>query len=135
MASKLRNARETQRSYWVEKLARLREELKEQGLDEQQVEKDTAVRKLKAKITDTNVRLAAIAANEKKLEDMARIREEKKAAPQKEKGKKAAAPVEEPKAKKKKKKEEGGEPPVKKEGKKKAEKAEAAPEQKPAEVV
>ncbi|HON60660.1 MAG: hypothetical protein GXY28_02450 [Bacteriovoracaceae bacterium] len=132
MASKLRGARETQRTYWVEKLARRREELREKGFDERQIEKDTAVRKLKAKITDTNLRLAAIAANEKKLEDMARLREEKKAAPQKEKGKKAAPPVEEPKAKKKKKKEEGSEQPVKKEGKKKAEKAEAAPEEKPA---
>ena len=121
MASKLRNVRETQKAYWMEKLGRRKAVLVEMGIDGMLIEKDSVVKKLKAKINDTNIRLAAIEANEKKLVEMARLREEKKAAPQKEKGKKEAAPVVEAKPKKKKKKEEGGEQPVKKEAKKKAE--------------
>lgn len=121
MASKLRSVREAQKAYWVEKLSQRRAELSEKGIDGSQIEKDSVVKKLKAKINDTNIRLAAIEANEQKLVDMARIREEKKAAPQKEKGKKAPAPVVEAKPKKKKKKEEGEEQPVKKEEQKAAE--------------
>ncbi|MFY9398590.1 MAG: hypothetical protein WAR22_09535 [Desulfomonilia bacterium] len=126
MASKLRSVRESQKTYWVDKLGRRREELGATGLDEKAIEKDTVVKMLRAKVRETTRRLAAIAAREQKLEDMTRLREEKKAAPPKEKGKKAAPAMEEPQAKKKKKKEEGGEP-VKKEAKKKAAKAEAAP--------
>ncbi len=121
MASKLRSVRESQKAYWIEKLGRRKAVLAEMGIDGKLIEKDSVVKKLKAKINDTNIRLSAIDANEKKLLDMARLREEKKAAPQKEKGKKEAAPVVEAKPKKKKKKEEGGEQPVKKEAKKKAE--------------
>jgi hypothetical protein len=127
MASKLRSVRESQKTYWEDKLGRRREELGAAGLDKKAIEKDTVVKMLRAKVRDTTKRIAAIGAREQKLEDMARLREEKKAAPPKEKGKKAAA-VEEPKTKKKKKKEEGGQP-VKKEAKKKAEKVEAAPKE------
>lgn len=122
MASKLRISRESQKTYWEDQLNRRKEELSGQGLDEKKVEKDSMVRKLKAKVRESTFRITAIGAREKKLEDMARLREEKKAAPPKEKGRKAeAAPVEESKGKKKKKKEEGGEAPAKKEPKKKAE--------------
>jgi hypothetical protein len=134
MASKLRNVRESQKAHWVERLNRRKEALQAMGLDVDVIERDTVVRKLKAKVHDTTLRLAAIEANEKKLVDMARLREEKKAAPQKEKGGKAEA-AEEPKAKKKKKKEEGGEKPVKKEAKKKEQAKAAAPEDETAEAV
>jgi hypothetical protein len=121
MASKLRISRESQKAYWEDKLGKRKEELKGLGIEGAQVEKDSIVRKLKAKVRESTFRITAIGAREKKLEDMVRIREEKKAAPPKEKGKKAeAAPVEDTKSKKKKKKEEGGEA-VKKEPKKKAE--------------
>jgi len=103
------------------KLDQRKAELGETGIDGDLIEKDSVVKKLKAKINDSNIRLAAIEANEQKLVDMARLKEEKKAAPQKEKGKKAAPPVVEAKPKKKKKKEEGGEQPAKKEAKKAAE--------------
>jgi hypothetical protein len=122
MASKLRVSRESQKDFWVDKLAKRKEELTGLGYDEGKIEKDTVVRQLKAKVRESAFRVTAITAREKKLEDMARLREEKKAAPPKEKGKKAeAAPVVDSKAKKKKKKEESGEEPAKKEAKKKAE--------------
>lgn len=127
MASKLRSSREAQKSYWAAMLDKRVEELGGKGLDKDRIERDAAVRKLKAKVREASFRLAAIEAREKKLEDMVRLKEEKKLAGPKEKGKKAApAPVEEPKAKKKKKKEEGGEgQAAKKESKKKAEAASA----------
>ncbi|HNY65311.1 MAG TPA: hypothetical protein PKM41_07710 [Deltaproteobacteria bacterium] len=125
MASKLRSSRESQKALWGEKLSRRVEALSGLGLDGDRIEKDSIVRKLKAKVRETTFRLNAIAAREKKLEDMVRLREEKKAAPPKVKGKKAeAAPVEESKtAKKKKAKKEGGEEAAPKESKKKAEAA------------
>lgn len=130
MASKLRTAREAQKAFWEAELSKRIEWLNGKGVDGDRVAKDAVVKKIKAKLRETAFRLSTIAAYEKKLEDMARLREEKKAAPPKEKGKKAAeAPVEEPKSKKKEKKKEAqGEAP-KKEPKKKAEKAEAAPAQ------
>lgn len=105
MASKLRSARETQKADWQGKLDGRMSELKELGLDGKGIEKDAVIRKLKAKVREASFRLSAIVAGEKKIEDMARIKEEKKAAPPKEKGKKAA-PVEDAKAKKKEKKKE-----------------------------
>jgi hypothetical protein len=108
MASKLRNSRETQKAYWVEKLNKRVEQLTGQGIDAKKIEKDTVVRQLKAKVRESSFRLVAIDGMTKKLVDMEKLREEKKAAPPKIKGKKAeAAPVEESKTKKKKK--EGGE--------------------------
>ncbi len=121
MASKLRSARETQKAVWQDKLAGRMNELKGMGVDGKNIEKDPIIRKLKAKVREATFRLTAIVGREKKLEDMARTREEKKAAPPKEKGKKAAAPVEEKKSKKKEKKKEGSEQAPKKESKKKAE--------------
>jgi hypothetical protein len=122
MASKLRISRESQKAYWEDKLNKRKEELIGLGLDGKKIEKDSIVKKLKAKVNESAFRIKAIVAREKKLEDMARIREEKKAAPPKEKGKKAeAAPVEQTKSQKKKKKAEGGEEAPKKEPKKKAE--------------
>jgi hypothetical protein len=122
MASKLRSARETQKAAWQEKLAGRMNELKDMGVDGKSIEKDAIIRKLKAKVREATFRLTAIVAREKKLEDMARIKEEKKAAPPKEKGKKAA-PVEDAKSKKKEKKKEGQEKAPKKEPKKKADAA------------
>lgn len=139
MASKLRTAREAQKAFWEAELSKRIEFLNGKGLDGDSVTKDTAVKKIKAKIRESAFRLSTIAAYEKKLEEMARIREEKKAAPPKEKGKKAEVAVEAPKGKKKEKKKEAasGDAP-KKEPKKKAEKAEKAeaapaPEAAPAE--
>lgn len=136
MASKLRTAREAQKVLWEAELSRRTEFLNGKGLGGEEIAKDTTVKKIKAKIRETAFRLSTIAAYEKKLEDMARIREEKKAAPPKVKGKKAEAVIEEPKSKKKEKKKEAasGDAP-KKEPKKKAEKAAApAPEAAPAEA-
>ncbi|HQI01868.1 MAG TPA: hypothetical protein PLA18_11370 [Deltaproteobacteria bacterium] len=127
MASKLRAAREAQKAFWEAELGRRIEFLNGKGFDDGRVARDTEVKRIKAKIRETAFRLSTIAAYEKKLEDMARLREEKKAAPPKVKGKKAAeAVVEAPKAKKKEKKKEAQADAPKKEPKKKAEKAEKA---------
>ena len=125
MASKFRISRESQKAYWEDKLNKRKEQLAGLGYASEKIEKDATVRGLKAKVRECAFRIVAIGAREKKLEDMARLREEKKAAPPKEKGKKAeAAPVEATKTQqKKKKKAEGGEEAVKKEPKKKAEAA------------
>ncbi len=127
MASKLRTAREAQKAFWEAELGRRIEFLNGRGFDDGRIERDPTVKKIKAKIRETAFRLSTIAAYEKKLEDMARLKEEKKAAPPKVKGKKAAeAMAEEPKAKKKEKKKEAQAEVPKKEPKKKAEKAEKA---------
>ncbi len=128
MASKIRSARETQKTYWASKLSQRIDELKAKGIEGKVADKDPVVRKLKAKVRESTFRLTTISSCEKKIVDMAKAKEEKLAAPPKVKGKKVeAAPVEPVKDKKKKKKDEGGDAAApKKEPKKKAEKAEPA---------
>ncbi len=124
MASKLMKSRESQKALWEVKLSQRLEILKNKGVSEKEVNKDTVVRKIKSKIKDTAARIRAIAAKEEKIKEMARIREEKKAAPVvKEKGKKA---VEEAPAAKKEKKAKGEKAP-------KEPKAEKAPKEPKAE--
>jgi len=122
MASKLRIVRESQKTYWEKKLDARIEVLKGSGMGETDIHRDIAVRKLKAKVKDTVSRLRAITAREEKLQEMARVREEKKAAPVvKEKGKKASAEAPAPKKEKKAKGEKAAKEP-KSEKKPKAEK-------------
>jgi hypothetical protein len=54
------------------------------GVLASKVDKDTIVRKLKADIKAVNKRLRAVADNDKKTEEMARIKAERAAAPKKE---------------------------------------------------
>jgi len=121
MASKLMKSREAQQTLWDKKLSQRKEILAAQGKSEPEIEKDTVVRSIKAKLKETKSRIKAIAAKDAKLVDMARLREEKKAAPPKEKGKKvaeAAAPKESKKkakaAEKAAEKKEGKEPKAEK---------------------
>lgn len=88
MASKSKAAREDQKTYWKKKLDERLIALKEKGATSESITKDTAVRKIRARIRDADSRLKAISEAEKKLEDMARRRAEKAAAPKKEKSKK-----------------------------------------------
>lgn len=135
MASKLRVVRESQKTFWEKKLDARIEVLKGTGLDQADIQRDIVVRKLRSKVKDTVSRLRAIAAREKKLQDMVRIREEKKAAPVvKEKGKKAAPEAPAPKKEKKAKgekapKEAKADKEPKAEKKPKADKQAAKPEE------
>ncbi|MGC9324982.1 MAG: hypothetical protein ACP5G0_09590, partial [Desulfomonilia bacterium] len=136
MASKGRTVREGQKTYWENKLSQRIGELNEKGIQQDSVEKDPVIKKIRAKLRETNARLVAISGREAKIEEMARLREEKKAAPPKEKKKAGKeAPVE---AKtKKKEKGEKKEKPEKKQAKKPAEAQQApvtAEEAKPVET-
>ncbi len=112
MASKLRIVRESQKTYWEKKLDARIEVLRGSGMGETDIHRDIAVRKLKAKVKDTVSRLRAITARAEKLQEMARVKEEKKAAPVvKEKGKKAAAEAPVPKKEKKAKGEKAAKEP------------------------
>jgi hypothetical protein len=88
MASKSKAARKDQKVYWEKKLDERLSALKEKGANSESITKDTAVRKIRAKIREATSRLKAISEAEKKLEDMARRRAEKAATPKKEKGNK-----------------------------------------------
>lgn len=88
MTSKSEAAREAQREYWENKLKQRLSFLGEKGLESSKITKDATVRKIRAKMRETENRLKVIADLEKKKEDMARLKAEKKAVPKKEKGKK-----------------------------------------------
>jgi len=88
MASKEKAARLEQRTYWEEKLNQRLSLLADKGAESQKISKDTTVRKLRAKMRETDKRLKAIQGKEKKTEEMAKIKAEKLAAPKKEQGKK-----------------------------------------------
>ena len=92
MPSKSEVARETQREYWQNKLNQRLSVLAEKELESSKIIKDATVRKMRAKIRETDGRLKAIADLEKKKEDMARLKAEKMAAPKEKKaGKKKEA--------------------------------------------
>ena len=91
MASKAKEMRVNQREYWEGKLKERFSVLSEQGVAPEKMTKDVAVRKIRAKLRDTEARLKAIARLEKQTEEMARIKVEKAAAPKKEKAKKGMA--------------------------------------------
>jgi len=96
MASKEKTARLEQRVYWEEKLKQRLSLLAEKGAESEKITKDTTVRKLRAKMRETDERLKAIEGKEKKLEEMAKLRAEKLAAPKKEQGKKGNISEEKP---------------------------------------
>ncbi len=88
MASKTKESRLNQKQFLEGKLQQRLSILAEKGLDPKQISKDTAVKKLRAEIRETNARLKAIKARETKLEEMAKAKAEKLAAPKQKKGKK-----------------------------------------------
>ncbi len=88
MSSKTKAARLEQKKYWETKLEERLNFLKDNGVAPQKAAKDPAVRKLRAKIRETEARLQAIEALEKKKEEMAKRKAEKLAKPKKEKEKK-----------------------------------------------
>jgi len=88
MASKEKAARLEQRVHWEEKLNQRLSLMADKGAESEKIAKDTTVRKLRAKVRETDKRLRAIEGKEKKLEELAKVKAEKLAAPKKEQGKK-----------------------------------------------
>ena len=85
MASKEKVARLEQKVYWEEKLNQRLSLLADKGSEPEKIAKDTTVKKLRAKMRETDKRLRVIEGKEKKLEEMAKIKTEKLATPKKEK--------------------------------------------------
>lgn len=112
MASQSRETRQKQLAEWKVKLQKRLAFLGEKGFDEKKIARDVLVKELKSKIKESQVRLRAIDANEKRTAENAAIKAERSAKPKEEapKPKKAAEPAPEAKPKKKKKKEESAEP-------------------------
>ena len=73
-----------QQAYFEHKLKDRLSFLSGKGIKSPRADKDTLVRKLQADIRAVKNRLGVIVDNEKRTEDMAKIREERAAAPQKE---------------------------------------------------
>ena len=88
MASKDKEVRLEQKAYLETKLNQRLSALADRDLKPGIIAKDPAVRKIRAEIRETDSRLMAITALEKKAEEMARIKAEKIAALKKEEGKK-----------------------------------------------
>lgn len=112
MASQSRETRRRQLAEWEVKLQKRLALLKEKGIDDKQIARDTLTKELKAKIKASQVRLRAIDATEKRTAELAAVKAERLAKPKEElpKAKKAAEPPPEAKPKKKKKKGEGDQP-------------------------
>lgn len=107
MGSKSRQVREDQKTYWEDRLRERLSFLADKGVDAAQTSKDRAVRKIRARLRETNDRLAAIENREKRSQAMARVKEEKQSAPKKKKArgrKEAEQPPEMSKRQQKKKK-------------------------------
>ncbi len=106
-----RETRLKQKAEWEVKLQKRLALLGEKGFDEKKISRDVGVKELKAKIKESQVRVRAIDAKDKRTEELAAIKAERLAKPKEEapKAKKAAEPPPEAKPKKKKKKEEGAE--------------------------
>ena len=85
MGSKSKEARLKQKTYWESKLTERLSFLADKGVGSDKTVKDTAVRKFRAKIRETEGRLRAIADGEKKVEEMASIKAEKTAGPKEKK--------------------------------------------------
>lgn len=88
MPSKTKEARLQQKTNFEKKLAERLSLLGEKGLDSKQITRDSAVKKLRAQIRETNDRLKAIEAREHKIEEMAKAKAEKSAAPKEKASKK-----------------------------------------------
>jgi len=120
-----------QKAYFEQKLKDRLSFLSGKGIEAPKVDKDSLVRKLKASIRAVNNRLRLIADNEKRTEEMAKIKAERAAAPPKEQeGGKAEKPKKAPEEgkEKKTKAEKKAAPPKAQEGGK-SQKAAEAPEE------
>jgi outer membrane biosynthesis protein TonB len=114
MGSRNKEAQERQKAYFERGLEKRLSFLSKKGIESPAVDKDALVKKMRANIRAINDRLKAIVANERRTEELAKMKAEKKAssavqkdqAEKKEKSAKAAPP--EGKEKKRKKEKETG---------------------------
>ena len=81
MGSKQKHAQTGQKESFERKLKDRLAFLSEKGIESREIDRDTLVKKLRANIRAINTRLKAIDANEKKKEELARMKVEKAAAP------------------------------------------------------
>jgi hypothetical protein len=88
MGSKDKSVRLQQKDLFEKQLDNRLATLAEQGIQEKEAVKDSGVKKIRAKIRETDARLKTIEALERKAEEMAARKAEKLAAPKKEKTKK-----------------------------------------------
>ena len=129
MSLKWKQSQIRQKEYFEQHLEKRLAFLSGKGVGADKVDKDPLVKKLKASLRAVNARLRQIAANEKRTEEMAKIKAEKAAAPRKEE---APAKAEKPKkapeeGKAKKPKAEKKAAPPKEKGAEKAPKPAEAP--------
>jgi hypothetical protein len=83
MGSKQRQAQNGQKASFERNLKDRLTILSGRGIESSEVDKDNLVKKFRANIKAINNRLRAIDANEKKTEELARLKVEKAAAPRK----------------------------------------------------
>ena len=88
MPSKSKEARLNQKAHLEDTLNQRLAVLSEKGVESGRIAKDPAIKKIRAQLRETGGRLEAIAAAERKTEEMARVKSEKMAAPKAEKTKK-----------------------------------------------
>jgi hypothetical protein len=130
MGSRKKEAQERQKAYSERRLEERLSFLSKKGTESPGIDKDTLVKKLRANIRAINDRLKAIAANEKRTAELAKIKAEKAALPplpkdqEEGKGKKSKEAPEEGKEKKRKKEKEKGQDQEKKPGQEKEQKPE-----------
>jgi hypothetical protein len=120
-----------QKEYFEQKLQSRLSFLSGEGIEAPKIDKDPLVRKLKADIRAVNNRLRLIAGNEKRMEEIAKLKAGKAAAPPKEQeGGKVGKPKKAPEEGKEKKikGEKKVAPPIEQEGSK-SQKAAEAPEE------
>jgi len=135
MGSRKKEAQERQKAYFERGLEERLSFLSKKGIESPGIDKDTLVKKLRANIRAIKVRLKAITANEKRTEELAKIKAEKAALPplpkdqQEGKGKKSKEAPEEGKEKKKKKEKEKGQDQEKKPEKEPEKEKEQTPEE------
>jgi outer membrane biosynthesis protein TonB len=130
MGSRKKEAQERQKAYFERRLEERLSFLSKKGIESPGIDKDTLVKKLRANIRAINDRLKAIADNEKRTEELAKMKAEKTALPpppkdqEEGKGKKSKEAPEEGKEKKRKKEKEKGQDQEKKPGQEKEQKPE-----------
>lgn len=109
-----RDTRLRQKAEWEGKLKKRLALLGEKGFDEKRISRDVGIKELKAKIKESDLRLRAIDATDKRTAELAAVKAERLAQPKEEapkaKKKEEPPPETKPKKTKKKKAEEGAEP-------------------------
>jgi len=88
MGSKGKLIQLDQREHWVRRLNKRLSTLADNGLEPERIARDAAVKKIRARIRDAQGRLRAIAANEKKTEQLIKMKAEKLAVAKQQKGQK-----------------------------------------------